>query len=139
MSVLVHTTLKAAPPTPVAWGSELQWLEINQIIEAAITIHPFHLGSIAIDIIRATNRVWKQYCRDWKGQAWLHSRKGWKMLHPFSQSSFIYIYHAGSMVRGVLEGSWRRQVASVEMRCRHFAIQKGIRATSECFVWIQIF
>lgn len=56
MSVLVHTTLKAAGSWG-ALGSELQGLDINQIKEAAIRIHPFHLGSTEIDIIIATNRA----------------------------------------------------------------------------------
>lgn len=56
MSVL--TTLKAAL-AGLAWGREVQGLDKNQIREAAIRIHPFHLGSTAIVIIIATNGALK--------------------------------------------------------------------------------
>lgn len=121
----VPTTLKTAL-AGLAWGSEVQGLDMNQIREAAMRIHPFHLGSTAIIIIIATNGAWKQYSCDWKGQALLYTRKTLQLLHSLAQSSSYmraYKPHAGAMFRGVLNGSWRRRVVSVEGWSRHgFAV-----------------
>lgn len=60
----VPTTLKTLLAR-LAWGREVQGLDMNQIREAAMRIHPFHLGSTAIVIIIATNGAWKECSCDW--------------------------------------------------------------------------
>lgn len=87
---------------------------MNQIREAAMRIQPFHLGSTAIVIIIATNGVLKVIEKVRLG--FIRGKYCDSCILLLNLLSYMraYKHHAGAMFRGILNGSWRCRVASVE-------------------------